>query len=218
LEGGVRFGGKEADGSVSLFYNRYKDFIATQMALACPGDPACVPGFPAGTFQSRNLSRVRISGLEARGEWRFVRNWSVAGAFGTARGRDQGTGLPINTIDPAKVALGLRYDGGRWGGQLAGTFVAGVDNGDVNDTSNAGFRPGGYQTFDLTGWYRIDKRMSLNAGVFNLTDQKYWHWSDVRLLSASSTAAAPFLAAGAARADRYSNPGINFSVSLRIDL
>ncbi|MGQ0510837.1 MAG: TonB-dependent hemoglobin/transferrin/lactoferrin family receptor [Betaproteobacteria bacterium] len=222
FEAGVRAGSDPVDASVAVFSNRYQDFIATQQALACPADPACVAGFPFGTFQSRNLSRVRISGLEARTDWRIAQGWGLAAAFGSARGRDQDTGKPINTIDPAKLAAGLRYEsrGGNWGGQFAGTFVSRVDDGDVDDTSAHGFRPGGYQVFDLTGWVRFDKRVSLHFGIFNIGDEKYWHWSDVRLLSSSATAAAPFLntAAGAGREDRYSNPGRNVSVSLRVDL
>lgn len=220
IEVGARAATKSVDASLAVFSNRYSDFIATQQALSCPADPACVTGFAAGTFQSRNLSNVRIHGLEVRADWRFAREWGLAAAFGTARGRDIGTGKPVNTVDPAKLSMGLRYHaaGGDWGGQLAGTFVDAVRA--VDDTSGTGFRPPSYAVFDLTGWIRFDKRTRLTFGLFNITDEKYWNWSDVRLLSASASATAPFLntGAGAGRADRYSNPGVNASVALRIDL
>lgn len=46
-------------------------------------------------------------------------------------------------------------------------------------------------------------RFRFNAGVFNLTDEKYWEWSDVRGLSPASTTL-----------DRYTAPGINFGASV----
>ena len=33
---------------------------------------------------------------------------------------------------------------------------------------------------DLTAYYRPIKDLTLSAGLFNLTDRKYWKWSDVR--------------------------------------
>jgi hemoglobin/transferrin/lactoferrin receptor protein len=45
----------------------------------------------------------------------------------------------------------------------------------------------------------------LRAGVFNLTDEKYWWWNDVRGLSSTSVVT-----------DAYSQPGRNASVSLSV--
>jgi hemoglobin/transferrin/lactoferrin receptor protein len=53
-------------------------------------------------------------------------------------------------------------------------------------------------------WYNIDKNSSINAGVFNLLNQKYFLWADVRGVSANS-----------ASLDAYSQAGRNFSVSYR---
>lgn len=51
----------------------------------------------------------------------------------------------------------------------------------------------------------ITDAMVLRAGVFNVTDEKYWWWGDVRGLSSASTVA-----------DAYSQPGRNASMSLSV--
>jgi hemoglobin/transferrin/lactoferrin receptor protein len=65
------------------------------------------------------------------------------------------------------------------------------------------FLPGSFTAFDVVGWWKMTDRLSLRAGAFNLTDEKYWWWSDVRGLAATSVSR-----------DAYSQPGRNASVSL----
>ncbi len=61
-------------------------------------------------------------------------------------------------------------------------------------------------TLDLSGQWRLSKKLRLNAGIANLTDRKYWNWSDVRGLSATSRVA-----------DAYTQPGRHLNVSLVAD-
>jgi hemoglobin/transferrin/lactoferrin receptor protein len=61
-------------------------------------------------------------------------------------------------------------------------------------------------TVDLSGQWRIRKDLRLNVGIFNLTDKKYWNWSDVRGLSASSPVV-----------DAWTQPGRYVRVSLAAD-
>ena len=56
IEVGVKGDGGWGRLSVAAFYNRYKDFIDSRVALNCPADPLCVPGF-FFTFQSVNRAR-----------------------------------------------------------------------------------------------------------------------------------------------------------------
>ena len=58
---------------------------------------------------------------------------------------------------------------------------------------------------DLTGRWSLGDRAVLRAGVFNLFDQKYWWWSDVRGLSTASTVT-----------DAYTQPGRNAGASLTV--
>ncbi|MNY64757.1 TonB dependent receptor [compost metagenome] len=33
---------------------------------------------------------------------------------------------------------------------------------------------------DLNAWWQVTEQFSVNAGLFNMTDKKYWNWSDVQ--------------------------------------
>ncbi len=51
----------------------------------------------------------------------------------------------------------------------------------------------------------------LNAGVFNLTDRKYFLWSDLQGVGGGTSP----LAVNAATLDRFSQPGRNARVTLK---
>lgn len=190
--------GKYQAGSfgVALFYNRYEDFIE-QVTLA--NDPT---GNNRLTFQYQNLDRVSIRGAEARGElfldqFGLPAGTQLRGAIAYARGKDGSSGQPLNSIDPLKAVFGLGYDApnGQFGGELAWTLVAAKNRVDETPLANQ-FEPSGYGTLDLNAWWQLTEEVSLNAGLFNLTDKQYWQWGDVRGLSATSVSL-----------DRHTQPG-----------
>jgi len=210
---GVELGLKGAYGrsnfAVAAFYNRYKDFIEDNVMLNCPGNPACVPGYLI-TFQPQNLSRVRIAGAEAKGEWAFMENWSVAGSIAYADGKDTDTDEPLNSILPLTAVMGLNYtaSGGEYGGSLNVTAVSRKRSSDVSEPANATlFTPGGFATVDITAFWNINRHVRLAAGVFNLLDKKYWLWSNVYGTG---------LTASSLSVDRYTQPGINAAVNLQL--
>jgi len=214
---GVELGTRAAFGrgsfSATFFDNRYRDFIS-QIDL-CPANPNCGVGGVASVFQNVNLSNVRIFGLEFKGDYRVAREWTLLGALGLADGTDRSRNVALNTIDPVKGVLGLKWTPAEhWGGQITGTFVGAKSR--VDDTSGVGFRTPAYEVFDLTGYYNFSKRASLSFGLFNIFNKKYWNWSDVRLLATSSSATAPQLSTLAGSpVDRYTQPGTNASVNFR---
>ena len=211
-EGSVRGASANANGALTVFYNQYKDFIDNRNI--CPNDPRC-PANAAGVLQNINVSQVTIWGVEFKGDWRFDRNWTGLGSIGYTRGDDKQLGVPLNSVDPVKTVLGLRWQpAAHWGGQINGTFVAAKDR--VYDVSGQGYRTSAYEVIDLTGFYNFGKQASLNFGIFNLFNKKYTNWSDVRLLAVSTTAAAPTLSTAAnSPVDRYTQPGVNASVTFR---
>src|SRR5690606_37089900 len=178
--------GKYAAGSfgLALFYNRYDDFIE-QVTLA--SDPT---GNNRTTFQKQNLDRVTIRGAEARGELLLDRVSALPagsvlrGALAYARGKDEQSGQPLNSVDPLKAVFGLGYDApdGAFGGELVWTLVAAKERVDESQTADQ-FEPAGYGLLDLIGHVRLGEGVSLNGGLYNLTDKQYWHWGDVRGLS-----------------------------------
>ena len=214
VEGSVRAAFAQGNASITSFFNKYRDFIDNRNI--CPNDARC-PANTAGVLQNINVSEVTIWGIEFKGDWRLSREWTALGAFGYTRGDDKQLGAPLNSVDPAKLVLGAKWQpAAHWGGQINGTFVAGKDR--VYDVSGQGYRTPAYEVFDATGYYNFSKQVALTFGVFNLLNKKYTNWSDVRLLASSTTATAPALStAPTSPVDRYSQPGINASVNLRVN-
>jgi hemoglobin/transferrin/lactoferrin receptor protein len=184
--------------SASVFQGKYKDFIASNVRVGGSGTTA-----DPIVYQSVNLSDVKIRGFELRGEWNFMRNWTLLGSYAHARGDQttEGTRTPLETIDPDKLLLALRFDSERFGGQAT---VTAVERKSRNPHPATTFTPGGYSLLDLTAWYNISRNATINIGIFNLLDKKYFLWSDVRGLDALT----PGL-------DAYSQAGRNASVSFR---
>jgi hemoglobin/transferrin/lactoferrin receptor protein len=76
--------------------------------------------------------------------------------------------------------LGVRYDAPstRWGGELLVTAVEAQTR--VDDTLADLYATDGYATVDLLANWQLTPSLRLNLGLFNLTDEDYIVWSDVR--------------------------------------
>ena len=208
FEGGFRFrrldaAGATWSGQFSAHASRFDDFIEQVLVRGnyTPANPA--------TFQFVNLAEVEISGLEARleGNWRSGFGAQFAWAWTEGKEITGGASTPLNSIDPWKAVTGLSYRDpeGRFGGRVILTHAAQKDVKDVDQVCGAGgcFVPDAVTLVDLTAYWNITPTTALRAGLFNLTDETYWWWSDVRGLGASSTVK-----------DAYTAPGRNVSASL----
>ena len=131
----------------------------------------------------------------------------LKGAVAYARGKDESTGQPINSVDPLKGVFGLGYNHDeRFGGELTWTLVAAKERVDETQISNQ-YEPSGYGIVDLTTWWAIGGGVTVNAGLYNLTDKQYWNWGDVRGITASN-----------AGLSRYSQPGRYGAVNVSWEL
>lgn len=190
----------------AVFHGRYKDFIEDLQRVSGTG----APGNPL-VFQSVNLGRVTLSGFELKGrmDWGAWAGGRISTpfAYGRTQGRDTATGRPVNTVDPARLVAGVRYETDGWHVRLDATHSAAKKAGDVwVAAGSTQFLTPAYTVLDLAGQWRIRKDLRLNAGLYNLTDKKHWRWADVR-----------GLAAGAGFVDAYSQPGRSLRVSLVAD-
>lgn len=205
IEGGVRFADKRSDlrwsAGLTAFAGWYEDFIE-QAQVA--GD--FTPANPA-VYQVVNVGRVKIRGLEGRAEASFANGFGAIIAASYSEGETIGAGkAPLDSIDPVKLSAGLTYEDpeGRFGGALEAVYSDDKRAGDVAQACTGGcFLPPSFTIVDLTVWWNVTDRVRLNAGVFNLTDETYWWWSDVRGLSATAVSR-----------DAYTQPGRNYAVSL----
>jgi hemoglobin/transferrin/lactoferrin receptor protein len=203
IEIGARLSDGSVTGSASLFYSRYRDFIESKVNIGPD------PQTGANLFQSRNIGKARIYGAEVSfeadfGDWlAALRGFSGRLSAAWNRGEDAVSGLPINTIDPERGTIGIRFEAPSqlWLAQLTLTAVGAADR--VDDSRGPLFRPSGYATIDLTGQWRISDRVRLHAGVFNLADRSYYEWADVRGRRPDD----PLL-------DLYHQPGRNASLTL----
>lgn len=204
LEMGLR-GDRDGLGySITAYRTGYRDLIVSRAPLACPADPRCVAGAPI-TFQSQNVGRARIEGVEARLAWRFAPGWTVKAGAAASRGDDRNKGVPLNSIDPPRAVAGLEWRSGGHGAQVHATHAwrkSRIDlTAGVLEPSDAS------TTLDAMAHVALGRRVTLHAGLFNATNRKYALWSDLR------GALNPGLAL-----DRYTQPGRTYAVGLRIEL
>ncbi|MFM7599682.1 MAG: TonB-dependent hemoglobin/transferrin/lactoferrin family receptor [Pseudanabaena sp.] len=205
FELGIRAAYPQFNFALTGFYNSYSNFIES---LASAGR-ATVNGIPnVNLFQTQNVARASTYGLELSGEYRFSpekHGFSLISALGVTIGDNLTTNQPLETIDPIKLVAGLRYRAPEdlWGADLIATF-AGQPRLASNRPANA-YTPQGYTVVDLTGFYKITPQLTLNMGIFNLFNNQYFLYSDVRTLV---TAPAPTDLA------RFAQPGISLRAGL----
>ncbi|MFT3811601.1 MAG: TonB-dependent hemoglobin/transferrin/lactoferrin family receptor [Micropepsaceae bacterium] len=209
IEGGIRYVVPGFQLSLTAFYGQYEDFISQQVVSGggTPADPF--------VYQYVNLGSVEISGIEGRIAGDLGAGFSAIAAFSYSDGDDT-TGpvdVPLATIDPFKVSAALNWedDKGRFGAQLAAVHVSRKR---ASDTSCANapsvpctiFLPPSFTTLDLTAWVEITEGVRLRGGVFNITDETYWWWSDVQGVATTT-----------AFKNLFTQPGRNYAVSLTVD-
>lgn len=204
LEAGLRLGRESWRLSVTGFTGDYDDFI--EQVQVGGNFTAASPA----VYQYVNLTGVTISGAEAKGSVVLGAGFTARAAVAYAKGSSKAKGVstPLVSIDPLKITggLGYRAPSGRFGGDLS------VIHADRKSASRTGvtcaggcFTPAAFTVADATAWWSVTEAVTVRAGVFNLTDEKYWWWSDVRGLSDTSVVK-----------DAYSQPGRNYSISLAL--
>ncbi|MFS8853856.1 TonB-dependent hemoglobin/transferrin/lactoferrin family receptor [Synechococcus sp. H55.2] len=198
FEVGLRGIYPQASFSLAAYYNTYNDFIEAFREVGSepspPGPPGSPPPPPVILFQSQNISRARIYGVEATGQYFFspdLTGWSLNGSFAWAVGDNLTENKPLLSIEPLTAVLGLHYDDPSqvWGARLVATLVADprdpqreVVRPNPNAPPQIPFVPSGYTVVDLLGYYNLDDNWQLNFGVFNLFDERYFLYSETRTL------------------------------------
>jgi hemoglobin/transferrin/lactoferrin receptor protein len=205
FELGLRVRGAAVSLTASAFQTEYDDFIESKVNLGA--DAAGVT-----LFQSRNVAEARIYGAELASlvnldaiSNRFD-GWTARLAASWTRGDDLVRDKPLNSVDPPRLVAGVRYaaPSTRWSSELVVTAVEAQR--DV-DTSRADlYRTDGYATVDLLAEWRLSSRLRLNVGLFNLTDEAYIEWADVRGRTADDVLV-PY----------YTQPGFNASAALHYE-
>ncbi|MEY4481718.1 MAG: hypothetical protein RIQ84_880 [Pseudomonadota bacterium] len=196
--------------SFSAYTNYYKNFIEQQVIAGSgrPTDPL--------VYQYVNQSQAKIQGLDIRGEAHLNSAWRITGGWVTSKGYKEtaaGARSSLDTIQPMRLALGVVYKESQWDMTAHWMYTWAKKPDDVGTVLDMQSRrqvtqyvAPGYSLVNLQAQWRPIKDLSFNAGVNNLFNKKYWRWSDVRGLEASS----PVI-------DSYTAPGRNLSLGMRYD-
>ena len=199
---GLRFTNSLASFELGGFYTRFDNFIEQVLFVNDQG---------IRTFQFLNRDKVKIKGIELKGEVYldqisdsldgYTLHFAAAYNSGDVTS-DVNKEMPLDSIEPASFVAGLEYSAAdhRWGWDFI--LTAAKNKSRLSDDEL--FSTPGFVIADFTMSYKIHEKLSLNGGVFNITDKKYWRWNDVNGLESS----APEL-------NRFTQPGRNFTVNLK---
>ena len=208
FEIGLRYLSPRVNLRFVAFLNEYEDFIedlaiAPQYSRTFGIDPS--DGFL--TFQSINRSEVHISGWEVSGDIELLLldgiDTRARFAYGTTHGEARETGQPLNSIDPAKLVVGIDITGIKWNASIVITHV---QDKQLEDIAEDTFPPlDGHTVVDIMGEYQIRRHVKINTGVFNVFSKAYIRWADVAAIGSD----APL---------RFSQPGRHAAVSVSIQL
>lgn len=181
FELGMRWQGDKLRLHAALFRTDYDNFIESRVRIGTDPDSGRI------LFQAQNLDSAVITGFEAGWEWQLdgrLQDLRIDGSLYGARGENRDSDQPLNSVGPAQAIVGIAWaaPNGRRGLRLQVTRTAAWT--DRDETGGALFKPAAHTVLDLYLTQHVGERMTLRAGILNLTDRIGWHWSSVRGLAA----------------------------------
>lgn len=175
---GWRHNTEQSSSEIALFQSDYKNFIERKV-VSGSGVPVRDPTI----YQSVNIGKAKIKGVELSSQFSWddvlpVEGVSTRVAAAYAKGKD-GNDDPLNSVNPLNLVAGVNYDSvDNWGSSLKLKYTAKKKKKHINGDN---IRPISSSTvLDLTAYYRPIDNLTLRAGVFNLTDEEYYNWDNVR--------------------------------------
>ncbi|WP_339455886.1 TonB-dependent receptor [Pseudomonas sp. EA_65y_Pfl1_P120] len=216
VETGIRGNFDSGSFDIAVFYNKYRNFI---------DEDASVAGSTSQQFEANNIKHATIKGIEAKGRLNLdafgaPQGMYTQGSVGYTYGRNDDNGEALNSVNPLKGVFGLGYDQDNYGGLLSWTLVKKQNRVDSTtfhapDGSTTGpFKTPGFGIVDLTAFYKVTHDVTLNGGLYNLTDKKYWNWDDVRSYDGVGEAGVT----SPANLDRLTQPGRNVAINVVWDI
>lgn len=202
---GWRHNSELSSSEISLFYSDYDNFIESQVVRNDGG---------LDINQSVNINKAKIKGFEVGNTfyWDSVLplngiSTRIAGVY--TEGED-GEGKALNSVNPWNAILGINYDApsSDWGTSLTLNYTASKKEKDISQestTSSGKSLPIDSATIvDLTAYYLPMKDLTLRAGLFNVTDEEYYRWNDVRGITGTEDKS-------------LTQPGRNWAVTVKYD-
>lgn len=228
LELGYRWETETARFGISVFRDRYDDFIESVRLTGNPDTEyesctrgTCTTRFGYDYNTLANVGEVTVKGIELEGLWRLGDAWLLRAVASRNEG-SQKDGSPLDSINPDRSLIGLSWQGLDNRLRITGnvTHSAAKKLKDVNATSDVfgqpadSFLSGAYTVIDVFGSFRFNEHLRINAGVYNLFDEEYYQWARIRNVTRGD-----FYLYGYATDEgigRYSEPGRNYRITVSV--
>jgi hemoglobin/transferrin/lactoferrin receptor protein len=198
FEVGYRYFGESQNFNMTAFNTDYRDFIETKARIGV--DPS------TGTliFQSRNIDKANIYGIELDYLWIINDQWSTGINHAWTKGENENTHEELDSISPAKTVVNLNWtsQNNLWSTKLFTTFSQSKSSVDEDL-----FKTPSYSTVDLMVHRTLSKNSDIKFGLFNIFNEKYWNWQQVRNFDADDQII-----------NSLSQPSRNISISYSITL
>jgi len=231
LEAGWRYQSDRLRLGVSVFRDKYSNFIDTAQFVADPNTQYSTTVRGVTTITNGynytmpiNRGDVVVKGAEVEGMWLLADDWLARLAYSYNEGTDNDD-QPLASIIPAKAVAGLTYNAPsrRW------SVTANLTHQERKDPSDYGlsvtngsygaevlpvyaYKAREYTLLDVFGSYAITPSLQLTAGVYNVFDKEYYLWNRVRTAGAGT---AIFQGATSpAGIGRWSQPGRNLRFTI----
>ena len=142
--------------SAAAYYDRVEDYILR--------DQFTVPGVTTYRNVDADLSGVELAAAWQRG------GWEVSGDATYTRGRNRSDNRDLAQIPPLQGKVEASYGENGWRAGARVNWAA--DQDDIDPARDPRDTPG-WATLDLFGSYDIDDRVTLTAGIDNVTDETF---------------------------------------------
>ncbi|TCN83004.1 TonB-dependent hemoglobin/transferrin/lactoferrin family receptor [Vibrio crassostreae] len=180
---GYRHNTQASSSEIAAYYSDYDDFIETVVTKKVGGtthysnvnlDSATIKGVE---FSNTLLWDVLV-GAPAGISTHFVASYTEG---------EDGNGNALNSVNPWNAVFGLNYDAPNqnWGTSLKLNYTASKSGSDINFEDESGGNADQAElpsatVVDLTAYYKPMKDLTIRGGVFNLTNEEYYRWNDIR--------------------------------------
>ena len=220
--------------STSVFQTKYRHFIdlaylGSRNLSNSVGGQAQARDFQV--YQNVNVDRAKVKGVEINSRLNIgyffekLDGFNLSYKFTYQRGRLDGN-RPMNAIQPKTSVIGLGYDHKeqRFGADL---YVTHVSAKKAKDTYNMFYKEQGYKDsairwrsddytlVDFVTYVKPVKNVTLQFGVYNLTDRKYLTWDSARSIRPFGTSNLINQKTGEG-INRFYSPGRNYKLNAEI--
>ena len=178
FEIGYKSIGNNYAGNIAAYYNQYSDFMDAFSPAGTNKD-----GYDV--FQTQNVSDAEIHGVELSGIYFLSprkEGLYISNVFSWSEGNNLTDKVPLETIVPVtnRASVGFQGKNDRWLVSAGMVYSGRPRLSSEYQNTIPYFIPSTSLIFDLEAYWRINKSVSLNASLNNITNERYYNFQDVR--------------------------------------